>query len=98
MYYHTNMIDRINCVVVCLENDGRKKFLMIVTCRESMSSLYIHLIDDLDETLAIADEMVANNAKLENFKSLEGIAKFFGTDTVEEVVYVHTMQKKYVKY
>ena len=98
LFYHTNLIERINCVVVCLENDGRKKFFMIVPCRESMSSVYIHLIDDLDETLAMADEMVANNAKLENFKSLEGIAKFFGTDTVEEVVYVHTMQQKYVKY
>ena len=98
LFYHTNLIYRINCVVVCLENDGRKKFFMIVPCRESMSSLYINLIDDLDETLAIADEMVANNAKLENFKSLEGIAKFFGTETVEEVVYIHTMQQKYVKY
>lgn len=98
LFYHTNLMERINCVVVCLENNGRKKFFMIVPCKESMTTTYIHLINDLDKTLALADGIVANNAKLDNLKSLEGIAQFFGTKTVEEVVYVHNMQTKCTKY
>ena len=98
LYYHTNLMERINCVVVCLENNGRKQFFMIVPCKESMTTTYIHLINDIDETLALGDVLVANNAKLDNFTTLGGIAKYFGTETVEEVVYVHTMQSKCTKY
>ena len=86
LYYHTNLMERINCVVVCLENNGRKQFFMIVPCKESMTTTYIHLINDIDETLALGDVLVANNAKLDNFTTLGGIAKYFGTETVEEVV------------
>ena len=98
LFYHTNLMERINCVVVCLENNGRKQFFMFVPCKESMIKLYIHHINDLNGTLTWANAMIVNDERLNNFEALKSIAEYFGTKTVEEVVYVHNIQTKYTKH
>lgn len=97
VYYHTNLMDQVNCVIVSLERNERTSYYLFVP---GVNVRHDGLVEFL-KTMGVFFQASYDSDKKGEMPNDEqlmlGFKITFDTDYYEKVSYVHSMQKACVK-